>query len=305
MPSADIDVRARGRAVLACAGGADTSAAIEWLTNTTGAEVVTVTVDLGQGADLEEIRDRALAAGAVRAHVLDLKEEFVRELVIPALRAGALAEERARLAAALPAPIVAKALVDVGRIEQARVLAHGGEPGGRVELSVRALNREAAVIAHGWPVSTSADVRPWVRPAPPAPGPAFVDLSFDGGAPVAINGVAMPILDLMASLTTIAAAHGIGRPGARGLVESPALAVLETGLRALQNAVASPEAERFSAIVAREYADLVLRGLWCSPLREALDAYVGQVQARTTGHVRLTLFNGHCDIHDDTLVRAV
>jgi argininosuccinate synthase len=237
--------------------------------------------------------------------VLDWRDEFVSQLIMPALRAGAFGEDRARLVTALGAPMVARALVEVGRIEQAHVLAHGGEPGGRVERSVRSLNRDVGVISHGWPASASAEVRRWVRPSPPAPGPAFVDLSFDAGLPVAINGVAMPTLDLIASLTTIAGAHGIGRPGARGLVESPALTVLETGLRALQNAAASPETQRFSAVVAREYADIIVHGLWFSPLREALDAYVGRVQAGTTGHVRLTLFNGHCDVHDDTLVRAV
>ena len=70
------------RIVLAYAGGLQTSVAIPWLAEAYGAEVVTLTLDLGQGRDLEEIRDRALATGAVRAHVLDAREEFARDFAL-------------------------------------------------------------------------------------------------------------------------------------------------------------------------------------------------------------------------------
>ena len=75
------------RIVLAYSGGLDTTVAIPWLVEARNAEVIAVTLDLGQGKELEEIRDRALAAGAARAHVLDAREEFARDYVLPALQA--------------------------------------------------------------------------------------------------------------------------------------------------------------------------------------------------------------------------
>ena len=86
------------RIVLAYSGGLDTSVAVPWLAETYGAEVITVTLDLGQGRELIDIRERALAVGALRAHVLDVREEFVRDYILPALQAGAVYEERYPLA---------------------------------------------------------------------------------------------------------------------------------------------------------------------------------------------------------------
>jgi argininosuccinate synthase len=148
-------------------------------------------------------------------------------------------------------------------------------------------------------------VTAWARPTVHAPEPAYVDISFERGAPTAINDVSMPLLDLVASLSTIAGAHLVDRPSRRGIVDSAAVAVLMAAHQALRASTSSADAERFSALVARQYAELVASGLWASPLREALDAYVETLQARMTGRVRLKLFKGHCDIHDDALVRTV
>ena len=106
------------RIVLAYSGGLDTSIAIPWLAETFKAEVVTVTLDLGHGAELVEIRQRALALGAVRAHVIDVREEFVRDYALPALQAGALYGDRAPMTTALTRPLIARKLVDVARMER-------------------------------------------------------------------------------------------------------------------------------------------------------------------------------------------
>src|SRR5450759_5261688 len=82
------------RIVLAYSGGLDTSVAIAWLAEQYGAEVIAVTLDLGQGRELTDVRERALAIGATRAHVLDVRDEFAREYILPALQAGALYEDR-------------------------------------------------------------------------------------------------------------------------------------------------------------------------------------------------------------------
>ena len=78
------------RIVLAYSGGLDTSVAIPWLKDRYGAEIVSVTMDLGQGKELNDVRERALAIGSVRAHVVDVREEFAREYILPALQAGAM-----------------------------------------------------------------------------------------------------------------------------------------------------------------------------------------------------------------------
>lgn len=111
----------RPRVALAFSGDLRTTIAVSWLARQHGAELVAVTLDLGQGGELTDVRERALAAGAVRAHVIDAREEFVREYVLPALHAGALigpdgANPRP---SALAHPLIAKRLVDVARMESA------------------------------------------------------------------------------------------------------------------------------------------------------------------------------------------
>src|SRR6188508_3893153 len=113
------------RIVLAYSGGLDTSIAITWLSEKYGAEVIAVTLDIGQGRELTDVRERALAVGAVRAHVLDVRDEFAREYILPALQAGALYEDRYPLATALGRPLIAKKLVEIARMEGAGTVAHG------------------------------------------------------------------------------------------------------------------------------------------------------------------------------------
>lgn len=113
------------RIVLAYSGGLTSTAAIPWLSDTYGAEVVTVSLDLGQGGELEEVRERALAAGAVRAHVLDSREEFATDLVIRAIRAGATSALNHPIVAALARPVIARKLVEIAAIEHAGRVAHG------------------------------------------------------------------------------------------------------------------------------------------------------------------------------------
>jgi argininosuccinate synthase len=139
------------RILLAYSGGLETSIAIPWLRETYGADVITVTVDLGQGHELATIHERALALGAIRAHVLDARDEFVREYILPALQAGAVYEDRYPLATALARPLMAKRLVEIARMEAADAIAHGctGEHNDqvRLETSARALDPSIAIVA--------------------------------------------------------------------------------------------------------------------------------------------------------------
>src|SRR5438477_3032146 len=139
------------RIVLAYSGGLDTSVAIPWLAETYDAEIIAVTMDMGQGKELEDVRDRALATGAVRAHVLDVREEFARDYVLPALKAGAIYEDRYPIGTALGRPLIARKLVEIAGIEQATAIAHGctgkGNDQVRLDVTARALNPAITVIA--------------------------------------------------------------------------------------------------------------------------------------------------------------
>ncbi len=343
------------RIVLAYSGGLDTSVAIPWLAEKYRAEIVTVTMDLGQGKELDDARERALALGAARAHVLDLRGEFARDFVLPALQAGAVYEDRYPLATALGRPLIAKHLVEIARLEGATVVAHGcgtekGNDAVRIDLAVRALNPALDVLAplglwdvtkqekvafakkRGIPVPAGADSPyttdvnlwgrsieygvlddPWLEPpgdvylltrAPrDAPDiPAYVEVEFERGVPVAINGVSLSLVELISSLETIAGAHGVGRidllenrlgdTKSREIYEAPAGVLLHAAHNELQKYVTPRDLARLASDVSVRYADLVYNGLWYSPTREAIDALVAKVQERVTGAIRLKLFKG-------------
>jgi argininosuccinate synthase len=320
------------RVVLAYSGGVDTSSGIKWLREARGAEVVAVTLDLGQRGDLEAVRDRALGLGAARAHVLDLRDEFAHGYVLPALRADALYEDRYPLEAALAWPLIARKLVDIATIERATSVAHGGATADLSPLhtTIRSVGPGLDVITvpqgnsapamavssnlWGRSVDCSRIDDPWGEPpehlytltktgAECPNEPAYVELTFERGTPVAINGVAMPLVDLITSLRIIAGAHGVGRldlveSGSAGrfrkVYEAPAAVVLHTAHKELTKLAVSRDLERFARQVRIHYADLICHGLWFTPFREALDAFVDKVQDRVTGEVRLKLFKGAC-----------
>jgi argininosuccinate synthase len=152
------------RIVLAYSGGLDTSVAIPWLAEKFGAEIIAVTLDLGQGQELSDVRERALAAGALRAHVIDAREEFARAYILPALQAGAIYEDQYPLATALGRPLIARHLVQIARMEGATSIAHGctGKDNDQVglDISVRALDGGLKVIAPArmWAMTRSDEI---------------------------------------------------------------------------------------------------------------------------------------------------
>jgi argininosuccinate synthase len=139
------------RIILGYSGGLYTSAVISWLVEQGNAEVIAVTLDVGQGRELADIRERALTLGAVRAHVIDAREEFVRDFILPALQAGALYEQQYPLATALSGALVARRLAELAHMEGAGIVAHGGAGTGndqvRLETSLRALAPALRVLA--------------------------------------------------------------------------------------------------------------------------------------------------------------
>ena len=346
------------RIVLAYSGGLDTSVAVRWLAERYDAEVVAVTMDLGQGKELDDIRERALGVGAVRSHVVDVREEFAQDYVLPALQAGAVYEDKYPLATALGRPLITQKLVEIAEFENAGIIAHGctgkGNDQVRMDVSARALNPDIRVVAparewgmtrpdeigyartHGIPIPASVDnpystdanlwgrsiecgvlEDPWVEPPEEiymltkAPeecpdAPAYVEVEFQAGVPVKVNGVAMPLTELINSLDTIAGAHGVGRIDmlenrlvgikSREIYEAPAATLLHTAHRELEAIVIPKDLERIKHELGRTYADLVYNGLWFTPAREAIDAFVAKVQERVNGVTRLKLYRGDCRV---------
>jgi len=346
------------RVVLAYSGGLDTSVAIPWIREHYDAEVITLTAELGQGRDLEEIRQKALKTGAEKSIVIDLQEPFIERFVWPALRAGTIYENQYPLATALARPLIAESLVDVAIEEGAGYVAHGctgkGNDQVRFDVSVAALAPELQVIAparewgmsrdqemdyaakHDVPVPNtksnpySVDENLWGRSIeagiledpwnePPedvylitksvadAPQfPFYLEIEFEHGTPVGINGESLSGLAIVNHINTMAGEHGVGRIDhlenrlvgikSREIYEAPAGVVLHDAHRALESLTLGKEQMRFKELVAQQYADLVYNGLWFSRHREDLDAYVSSTQEFVSGTVRVKLHKGSCSV---------
>lgn len=141
----------KGRVVLAYSGGLDTSVAVKWISEVHDLEVIALAVDVGQGEDFEVIRNRALAAGAVDAEVIDAKEEFANDFIVPAIFANAMYENKYPLVSALSRPVITKHLVEASKRYGAQTVAHGctgkGNDQVRFEVSIRALRPELEILA--------------------------------------------------------------------------------------------------------------------------------------------------------------
>ena len=339
--------------VLAYSGGLRSSVAIPWLVERGDFDVIAVTLDLGQAADLAEVRDRAMTSGAIRSHVLDTRDEFVRDFVLPTLKADALSEGRYPMATAVGRPLIAKKLVEIAHLENAAIVAHGCSGRDRIRLGnpLRALDPSLTELAFAdeWGLTdamiatyadrlgiSSAGLRDgrvddnlWgrtvgrrgddaaeeapetlfkvTRPLAQTPAhPATVAVSFDNGAPTGINGVAMPLPELIESLSTIAGEHGCGRlervknhldgSRSRAVYEAPAAVVLHLAHTELERFVSSDPVDRFLRTLSDTYADAIDRGEWFGRLRTALEAAVDAIQSGVTGTVRIRLFKGDCRV---------
>jgi argininosuccinate synthase len=178
-------VTAINRVVLAYSGGLDTSVAIPWIRETYGAEVIALTVDLGQGRELQAIRQKALNTGAAKAVVVDGKKAFFREFVWPSLQAGAMYEGRYPLATALARPLIARALVEEALAEGANAVAHGctgkGNDQVRFDVAVMSLAPQLQVIAPAreWGMSREEEMEYARKRGIPVPTTAASPFSVD------------------------------------------------------------------------------------------------------------------------------
>ena len=141
----------KNRIILAYSGGLDTSFSIKWIQEKYDAEVVTMTADVGQGDDLKTIEEKALAIGALRHHSLDVRDEFARDYIFPAIKANALYQGKYPVSTSLARPLIASKLVEIARKENATGVAHGctgkGNDQVRFDITIKALAPDLKIVA--------------------------------------------------------------------------------------------------------------------------------------------------------------
>ncbi|MGD9678677.1 MAG: argininosuccinate synthase [Vulcanibacillus sp.] len=348
----------REKIVLAYSGGLDTSVAIKWLQESYNYDVIAVAIDVGEGKDLDFVKNKAIQVGAIESHVIDAKDMFAEEYILPALMANAMYEGKYPVVSALSRPLIAKLLVDIANKEGAIAIAHGctgkGNDQVRFDVSIAALAPDIKIIApvREWGMSRDEEIEyaekngipipvqkdkpysidqnmwgraceagvledPWVEPPEEAyeltasiknapDEPEEIEITFLEGKPVAINGKAMTLSDMILELNKIAGKHGIGRLDlienrlvgikSREVYEIPAAAVLISAHQALEILVQPREITHFKPIIEQKMANMIYEGLWYSPLMDGLLAFVKETQKMVSGDVRLKLFKGHATV---------
>jgi argininosuccinate synthase len=342
--------------VLAYSGGLDTSCMLKWLQEKhPGCQVVTVTADMGQKKELRGVREKAVATGASQVFVDDLREEFVRDYLWPALKAGALYQGVYPMATSLGRPLIAKRCVEIARQVGADTIVHGctgkGNDQVRIEVSVAALAPDLKCLAplREWELKTREQEIAWAKQrgipvvatkenpysideniwgiaieagvledpwtAPPddcwqltvdpleAPDkPAEIVIGFEHGIPVSLDGKALDGPALLTQLNDVAGAHGVGRLDviedrlvgikSREVYEAPAAITLHVAREALEQLVLDRETRRVKTALAEQFARLVYDGLWFTPLRRSISAFVDEACTPMTGEVRMSLSKG-------------
>src|ERR671930_2454390 len=345
-----------GRVLLLYSGGLDTSVMLKWIQDEYEAEVVALTVNLGQpGEDYEVVKGKALRLGALEAHVVDAREEFAREYVVPAIQANADYGDGYPLFTALGRPLIAKLAVEYARRTGCDTIAHGctgkGNDQVRIEGTVATLAPELKVIApvrswamgrdeeiayarkHGIPVKGGTESAPysiddnlwgrssegrWIEDLEHAPEedvfqlvtrpelapdePQVVEIGFEAGVPVSIDGERLGLVELIERAAAIGMRHGIGIVDhiedrivglkVRDIYEVPAAAILLTAHAELERLVGTIHQNNFKGALESHWAYLCYAGLWLEPLRADLDAYMDSVNEFVTGEVALKLYRG-------------
>jgi argininosuccinate synthase len=344
--------------VVAYSGGLDTSVIITWLKQEYNADVIAFTADIGQGEELEPLREKAIRTGASKIYIDDLREEFVRDFVFPMLRANAVYEGRYLLGTSIARPLIAKRQIEIANKEGADAVCHGATGKGndqvRFELTYFSLKPDVKIVApwrewsmkgreeliayaekHNIPVtatkskpySTDRNLLhisyeggiledPWKEPtddmytmAVPvekAPDkPEYIEIEYDSGNPVAINGKRLSPASLLAEANRIAGSHGVGRVDlvenryvgmkSRGVYETPGGTLLHAAHRAVESITMDRESMHLRESLIPRYAELVYNGYWFAPERTMLQAAIDESQENVSGTARLKLYKGNCD----------
>ncbi|GGJ72651.1 argininosuccinate synthase [Anoxybacillus voinovskiensis] len=348
---------ANPKIVLAYSGGLDTSVAIKWLQER-GYDVVACCLDVGEGKDLDFVKEKALTVGAVKSYVIDAKEEFANEYALVALQAHTLYEGKYPLVSALSRPLIAKKLVEIAELEGAVAVAHGctgkGNDQVRFEVSIKALNPNLEVVApvrewswsreeeieyakkHNIPIPIDLDSPfsidqnlwgrsnecgiledPWAAPPEEAyeltaalektpDVPDMIEIGFEQGVPKTLNGKEYSLASLILELNALAGKHGVGRIDhvenrlvgikSREVYECPGAITLIKAHKELEDLTLVKEVAHFKPLIEQKLAEVIYNGLWFSPLKDALLAFLKETQKNVTGVVRVKLFKGHAII---------
>jgi argininosuccinate synthase len=362
-----MDSRIR-KIVLAYSGGLDTSVILKWLQETYRAEVIAFIADIGQGEELDLARQKALDTGAAGVYVEDLREEFVRDFVFPAMRANAIYEGYYLLGTSVARPLIAKAQIGVYRKERADAVAHGATGKGndqvRFELTYYALEPDIRIIApwrewnlkgraelveyaskHGIAVPVTAGKPyssdrnllhisfeggiledPWAEPpedmfvltvdprnAPEEP--TYVEVEFEEGTPVAVNGNRLSPAQLLGTLNDLGGVNGVGRADivenrvvgmkSRGVYETPGGTILYKAHRAVESITMDREVMLARDQLSPKIAQLIYNGFWYSPEMELMMDFVKKTQENVTGRARLRLYKGNCDVVGRTAPKSL
>lgn len=344
------------KVVLAYSGGLDTSIIIPWLKENYGCQVITFTANVGQDDEVLELKEKALASGAEKVYIEDLRHSFVVDCIFPVLKAGAVYENSYLLGTSFARPITAKRQIEIAEAEGADAVSHGctgkGNDQVRFELAYKAINPNLKVIApwREWeiksreeainyakakniPISVTTEKPysndsnlwhrsieggvledPWIEckedaysytinPEEAPDKPEIIEIDFEAGVPVGLNGQKYSPVELLIYLNELASNHGIGRVDmvesrlvgmkSRGVYETPGGTVLIAAHNDLEGLVLDSETFHFKQTISHTYANLIYNGFWFTPLKEALDAFINSTQKAVIGTVRLKLYKGN------------
>jgi argininosuccinate synthase len=347
------------KVVLAYSGGLDTSIILKWLKNEFGCEVIAFTADIGQAEELDHLEEKAISTGASKVYIEDLREEFVRDYVFPALKANAVYEGTYLMGTSIARPLIAKRQVEIAQIEGADAVAHGSTGKGndqvRFELTYYALNPYIRVISpwRQWqfksreelmayardnsipipvskekPYSTDRNLLhisfeggiledPWsappedmfllsVSPEKAPDRPTVVEIDFEDGIPVRVDGKSLSPENLLVRLNELGGQNGIGRVDmvenryvgmkARGVYETPGGTILHIAHRAIESITMDREVMHLKDSLIPKISELIYYGYWFSPEMEVLKNAVDEMQKDVTGTVRLKLYKGNCTV---------
>jgi argininosuccinate synthase len=345
--------------VLAYSGGLDTSVILAWLKDTYGCEVIAFCADVGQKEELTGLEEKGKNTGASKVYIQDLRLEFARDFIFPAIRGNAIYEMRYLLGTSLARPLIAKAMADVAKKEGADAFSHGATGKGndqvRFELTFKALSPNLQIIApwRTWDFGGRADLieyakkkgipvpvtaaKPYsmdrnlmhlsfeggiledpynepkedmfiltVSPEKAPDKPTYLELDFENGDCVAIDGKKMNPLEVMETLNDLGGKNGVGRVDivenrlvgikSRGVFETPGGTILHIAHRDLESITLDRDTQHKKDELSQEFARYIYNGQWYSNQMNALRAYMDHTQKYVNGTVRIKLYKGNCTV---------